>query len=152
MLPRSYEGQVCSIARALEVVGDRWTLLVVRDALRNTRRFEDFRARLGIAHNVLSDRLARLVEAGVLQRELYQTRPDRYEYRLTQQGLDLWPVLMSLLMWGDSYRSPDGPPLLTRHHGCGGRLTPNFACDACGATLGPADVELLPGPGAASAA
>ncbi|GAA1143009.1 helix-turn-helix domain-containing protein [Kribbella jejuensis] len=149
MLPRLYEGQVCSIARALEVVGDRWTLLVIREALMKTRRFEDFRTRLGIAHNVLSDRLARLVEAGVLERELYQTRPDRYEYRLTPQGLDLWPVVMSLLMWGDKYRSPDGPPLLTRHHGCGGELTPSFTCDTCGASLGPMDVELLPGPGAA---
>lgn len=148
MLPRSYEGQVCSIARTLEVVGDRWTLLVVRDALRGTRRFEDFRTALGIAHNVLADRLGRLTEAGILERVRYQTRPDRYEYQVTEQGLALWPVIMSLLLYGDTYFAPDGPPLLTRHRGCGGRLTPALTCDRCGASLGPADVELRPGPGA----
>ena|ERR1700758_4406173 len=148
MLPRTYEHQVCSIARSLEVIGDRWTLLIVRDALRGVRRFEDFRAALGIAHNVLSDRLSRLTEAGVLERHLYQHRPDRYEYRLTSQGLDLWPVVMSLLLWGDRYFAPDGPPLLTQHRGCGGRLTPLFTCADCGARLGAGDVELTPGPGA----
>jgi DNA-binding HxlR family transcriptional regulator len=147
MLPRTYEHQVCSIARSLEVIGDRWTLLIVRDALRGTRRFEDFRGSLGIAHNVLSDRLSRLTEAGVLERHLYQRRPARYEYRLTSHGLDLWPVVMSLLLWGDRYFAPDGPPLLTLHRGCGGRLTPLFTCADCGACLGPDDVELTPGPG-----
>ncbi|MGH3632570.1 MAG: winged helix-turn-helix transcriptional regulator [Mycobacterium sp.] len=147
MLPRLYEDQVCSIARTLEVIGERWTLLIVRDALRGVRRFEDFRARLGIAHNVLSDRLTRLTDAGVLERRQYQSRPDRYEYRLTRQGLDLWPVVMSLLLWGDRYLASDGPPLLTAHRGCGGRLTAQLTCADCGANLGPADVELMPGPG-----
>jgi DNA-binding HxlR family transcriptional regulator len=149
VLPRGYEGQVCSIARALELVGDRWTLLIVRDALRGVRRFEDFRTRLGVAHNVLTDRLARLVEAGILERRLYQRRPDRHDYHVTAQGLDLWPVIMSLLMWGDRYLAPDGPPLLTSHRGCGGRLTPLFTCSDCHASLGPMDVELSSGPGAA---
>lgn len=148
MLPRTYQHQVCSIARSLELIGDRWTLLIVRDALRGVRRFDDFRARLKVAHNVLSDRLSRLTEAGVLERRLYQERPDRYEYHLTQQGRDLWPVLMSLLLWGDRYLAPDGPPLLPLHRKCGGRLTPHFTCADCGAGLGPADVELTPGPGA----
>src|SRR5919197_2789550 len=118
MLPRTYEGQVCSIARSLEVVGERWTLLIVRDALRGTRRFEDFRTNLGIAHNVLSDRLAKLCEAGVVERRLYQHRPDRYEYHVTPAGVDLWPAIMSLLLWGDRHRpDPDGPPMLVFHRG-----------------------------------
>ncbi|BBU24646.1 transcriptional regulatory protein [Mycobacterium xenopi] len=152
MLPRTYEHQVCSIARSLELIGDRWTLLIVRDALRGVRRFDDFRARLGVAHNVLSDRLSRLTEAGVLERRRYQQRPDRYEYHPTQQGLDLWPVLMSLLLWGDRYLAPDGPPALVSHRDCGGRLTSQLTCATCGTQLGPRDVELTPGPGAGSIA
>jgi DNA-binding HxlR family transcriptional regulator len=148
VLPRLYEGQVCSVARTLEVVGDRWTLLVVRDALQGIRRFEDFRTGLGIAHNVLADRLSRLTEAGVLERRLYQTRPDRYEYHVTQQGLDLWPVVMSMLLWGDQYLAVNGPPRLVFHRGCGGRLQPGLTCSSCGKSLGPADTELKPGPGA----
>ncbi|WP_375489575.1 winged helix-turn-helix transcriptional regulator [uncultured Mycobacterium sp.] len=151
MLPRTYEHQVCSIARSLELIGDRWTLLIIRDALRGVRRFDDFRARLGVAHNVLSDRLSRLTEAGVLERRLYQQRPDRYEYHLTEQGRDLWPVLMSLLAWGDRYLAPEGPPLLVLHRDCGGPLTPRLTCAECGALLGPGDVELRPGPGAGRA-
>lgn len=150
MLPRTYDSQVCSIARTLEIVGDRWTLLVVRDALRGVRRFEDFRTSLGVAHNVLSDRLARLTQAGVLERRRYQSRPERHEYRITQQGLDLWPVIMSLLLYGDRYHAPDGPPLLTTHRGCDGILTPRFTCSTCGVSLGPGDVELTDGPGKAT--
>jgi DNA-binding HxlR family transcriptional regulator len=152
MLPRTYEHQVCSIARSLELIGDRWTLLIVRDASRGARRFDDFRAGLGVAHNVLSDRLSRLTEAGVLERRRYQERPDRYEYHLTQQGRDLWPVLMSLLFWGDRYLAPDGPPWIPRHRDCGGRLTPELACADCGVGLGAGDVELTPRPGASSIA
>jgi len=148
VLPRTYEGQVCSIARSLEVVGERWTLLIVRDALRGTRRFEDFRGSLGIAHNVLSDRLGKLREAGILERQLYQTRPERYEYRVTPAGLDLWPVIMSLLLWGDGHRAPEGPPLMVLHRGCGGRLRPGLTCSACEKPLGPLDCDMEPGPGA----
>ena len=149
MLPRTYEHQVCSIARSLELIGDRWTLLIVRDAFRGVRRFDDFRAELGVAHNVLSDRLSRLTEAGVLERRRYQQRPDRYEYHLTQQGQDLWPVVMSLLFWGDRYLAPDGPPVIPLHRNCGGHLTPQLNCADCGASLTSGDVELTPGPGAA---
>ncbi|TMR96166.1 winged helix-turn-helix transcriptional regulator [Nonomuraea basaltis] len=151
MLNRHYQGQICSVARTLEVVGDRWTLLVIRDALRGTRRFDDFQAGLGVARNVLTDRLTRLCEHGLLEKQLYQTRPARHEYVPTRKGLDLWPTIMSLIMWGDRHLAPDGPPLLTRHRGCGGALTPALTCDRCGASLGPADVELLPGPGAGHA-
>src|SRR3712207_4660988 len=96
----TYDGQVCSVARALEVVGERWTLLILRDAFLGVRRFDDFQRNLGIARNVLNARLQRLVEEGLLERRLYQQRPERYEYCLTEQGQDLWPALVALMQWG----------------------------------------------------
>lgn len=147
-LPRTYESQNCSIARSLEVVGDRWTLLVIRSAFEGVRRFDDFQEALGVARNVLTDRLNRLCDEGVMRRVPYQVRPVRYEYRLTRKGVELWPAMMTLLMWGDRHYAPDGPPLLIGHRGCEGQLTPAFVCDSCGASLGPADVEPRPGPGA----
>src|SRR5919197_2064894 len=103
MLKRDYEGQNCSIARALEVVGERWTLLIVRDAFLGLRRFEQFQESLGIARNVLTDRLNRLVEEGILERVRYSERPERFEYRLTQKGRDLHLALAGLRQWGDRY-------------------------------------------------
>src|SRR3954451_9147473 len=100
MLGRDYDAQVCSIARSLEVVGERWTLLILRDAFLGIRRFEAFQQSLGVARNVLQTRLTRLVEEGVLNREQYSDRPPRHEYRLTDKGLELWPVLVALLQWG----------------------------------------------------
>jgi len=97
MLPRTYDGQRCSIARSLEVLGDRWTLLIVRDAFPGVRRFDDFQRSLDVARNILTDRLSRLVQERILERHRYQDRPERFEYRLTDKGLDLWPVTMSLL-------------------------------------------------------
>jgi DNA-binding HxlR family transcriptional regulator len=153
MLPRTYETQVCSIARSLEVLGDRWTLLVLRDAFLSVRHFEDFQRRLGVARNVLTDRLNRLVEEDVLQRVPYHERPVRFEYRLTQKGLDLWPVMMTLLQWGDRYYlEPSGAPVVVRHRDCGGQITSHLSCDKCGAELGPRDVVTEPGPGAKQAA
>src|SRR5919112_1114607 len=108
MLPRTYDSQHCSIARALEVLGDRWTLLVIRDAFLGLRRFDDFQRDLGIARNVLADRLGRLVDEGILERHAYQERPERFEYRLTEKGADLWPVLISLMKWGDRHDPADG--------------------------------------------
>jgi DNA-binding HxlR family transcriptional regulator len=149
MLPRTYETQVCSIARALEVLGDRWTLLVLRDAFMRVRRFEEFQRNLGVARNVLTDRLNRLVEDGVLKRVPYQERPVRFEYRLTEKGIDLWPVIMTLLQWGDRYYlEDDGPPVVVRHRDCGGAITSHLTCDKCGAELGPRNVVAEPGPGA----
>jgi DNA-binding HxlR family transcriptional regulator len=150
MLPRTYETQVCSIARALEVLGDRWTFLVLRDAFSRVRRFEDFQRRLGVARNVLTDRLNRLVEEEILQRVPYQERPVRFEYRLTQKGLDLWPVIMMLLQFGDRYYlAPGGAPIVVRHRDCGGEVTGHLTCATCGAELGARDVVAEPGPGAA---
>src|SRR5215218_9699954 len=103
VLHNTYAGQTCSIARALEVIGERWTILILRDAFLGIRRFDDFQRSLGIARNVLNARLQRLIDAGVLERRLYQERPLRYEYRLTQRGRDLWPALVSLMQWGDRH-------------------------------------------------
>src|SRR3954454_8985125 len=121
VLPRTYDGQNCSIARTLELVGDRWTMLVVREAFLGRRRFDELADRLGIARNVLAARLARLVEEGVLERVRYQERPERFEYHLTAKGRDLWPVLMSLLQYGDRHYAPAAPPPEGTHRGCGGR-------------------------------
>ena len=153
MLPRTYDNQVCSVARALEVLGDRWTLLVLRDAFRRVRRFEDFQRSLGVARNVLTDRLTRLVDEGILKRVPYQERPVRFEYRLTDKGRELWPVMITLMQWGDRhYGETAGPPVVVRHRDCGGEVNGHLSCSKCGAELGPYDVEAAPGPGAARAA
>ena len=146
MLPRMYDQQECSIARALEVLGDRWTLLVIRDAFLGVHRFDDFQRDLGVARNVLTDRLQRLVAEGILERRRYQERPERYEYRLTEKGLGLWPVTMSLLHWGDRHYAAGRRPTIVRHRDCGGEVTKHLTCDRCGAELGPRDVvaELTP--------
>jgi DNA-binding HxlR family transcriptional regulator len=148
VLPRTYDNQICSIARTLEVIGDRWTMLVIRDAFSGVRRFEDFQRRLGCARNVLSDRLGRLVDDGLLEKRVYQQRPERYEYRLTQKGVDLWPVVISLMKWGDRHApNPEGPPMVVRHRGCGGDLDDHFICTNCGERVEPRTSEAVPGPG-----
>src|SRR5437764_10439990 len=120
MLGRAYENQVCSIAGTLELVGERWTLLVLRDAFLGVRRFDDFQRSLGIARNVLQARLQRLVDEGVLERRPYHDHPPRYEYRLTDKGIDLWPIIFTLMRWGDRHLYSDGPPVVLEHRGCGG--------------------------------
>jgi DNA-binding HxlR family transcriptional regulator len=114
MLKRDYEGQNCSVARALEVIGERWTLLIIRDAFLGLRRFEQFQENLGIARNVLADRLNRLVDEGLLERVRYSERPERYEYRLTRKGRDLNIALTGLRQWGDTYLSDKPPRVLRR--------------------------------------
>lgn len=131
MLQRTYEGQNCSIARALEIVGERWSLLIVREALLGSRRFEEFCGSLGIARNVLTSRLEFLVENGVLERVLYQDRPARHEYRLTAKGRDLGVVVIGLMQWGDKYEAPGGPPRVARHSACGGRIVARLVCERC---------------------
>jgi DNA-binding HxlR family transcriptional regulator len=144
-----YDTQVCSVARALEAIGDRWTMLVVRDAFLGVRRFEDFQRDLGVARNILTDRLARLVDDGILERRRYQEKPERFEYRLTEKGIGLWPVLVSLMKWGDRHAAPDGPPMLILHRDCGGEVDERFRCGACGADVDARTAEATPGPGAA---
>ncbi len=151
MLYHDYPGQECSIARSLEVVGERWSLLIIRDVLRGRRRFDRIQQSLGVARNVLTKRLGRLLEAGILEKRRYQDAPARYEYFLTRKGLDLWPVLMAYLEWGDKYCEPDGPPRLIVHKNCGGEVDGRRICQKCGAHLEVRDAESIPGPQAASA-
>jgi DNA-binding HxlR family transcriptional regulator len=150
VLRNDYPGQVCSIAKALEVVGERWSLLIVRDVMNRRRRFEELQRGLGIARNVLTARLERLVEEDILERRAYQSNPERYEYFLTEKGLDLWPALIALLSWGDRHSPPsaDGPPMLIVHKACGGRVSDRGICEECGELLHARDAQALPGPGA----
>jgi len=149
VLHNTYDGQVCSVARALEVIGERWTLLILRDAFMGVRRFDDFQRSLGIARNVLNTRLQRLVEAGLLERRRYQERPERFEYRLTERGIDLWPAIVALMQWGDRHLAGDaGPPVLITHRDCGGRIDDRRTCEACGAQVSAREVTPVPGPGA----
>jgi DNA-binding HxlR family transcriptional regulator len=149
MLGRDYAGQTCSIARTLEVIGERWTMLIVRDVFLGLRRFDDLQADLGIARNVLASRLERLVDSGVLMKAAYQERPTRYEYRLTEKGLDLWPLMTELVLWGDRHApGTDGPPVIYRHRGCGGALGSGRRCGRCGDLVERSDVLIEAGPGA----
>jgi DNA-binding HxlR family transcriptional regulator len=136
MLKNTYEGQACSIARSLELIGERWTLLIVRDVFRGLRRFDDMQKSLGIARNVLANRLERLLDEDILEKRPYQEHPPRYEYFLTEKGIDLWPVLVSLIKWGDKYEPFGGfdglPPVVIRHKKCKGEVDEHFACTECG--------------------
>ena len=149
MLQRDYPDQVCSIARSLEVVGERWTLLILRDAVLGIERFEDFQNSLGIATNVLTNRLKLLCDEGVLERVPDEERPGRPKYVLTGKGAELAPALIVLMKWGDRhYPTPNGPPRLTLHVGCGGNIGPDFRCDRCGNLARPGEIDLPDGPGA----
>lgn len=150
MLGNDYADQSCSVAATLEVVGERWSLLIVRDVLLGLRRFDQLQADLGVARNILQTRLERLMEAGVLEKRLYQERPQRYEYFLTEKGLDLWPTIVALLQWGDKYAAPNGPPVILEHRGCGGAVDEHRVCAACGARLSARDVKAFAGPGASA--
>jgi DNA-binding HxlR family transcriptional regulator len=152
VLHNDYPDQICSIARSLEVVGERWSLLIVRDVMNGRRRFDALQRGLGVARNVLSARLQRLIEEEILERRAYQENPPRHEYFLTEKGLDLWPALIALLHWGDRYSpSPDGPPMLIVHKECGGAVSDRGVCEECGQVLHARDARALPGPGLASA-
>ncbi len=147
MLGRLYEGQDCSVARTLEVIGERWTILIIRDALLGFRRFEEFQASLGIARNVLTERLTRLVEAGILDRVPYQERPARWEYPLTERGWDLAVPVLALMQWGDRHLAgPEGPPRVVRHATCGADVVEQHVCTRCGPVSG-AEISVEPGPG-----
>lgn len=139
--------QVCSVARTLSVVGERWTMLILRDAFFGTRRFEQFQHNLGITRHRLSERLAKLVDQGVLVKVPYHERPVRYEYRLTRKGLGLYPVLMSLACWGDEWMDAgEGAPLEWVHQTCGAITTPVLTCSECGEALRPEEVRPRLGP------
>ncbi len=144
----SFEEMNCSLAQCLEVVGEWWTLLIVRDALFGVTRFDDFHARLGIARNVLTQRLEHLIEHGVLSREPYQDNPVRYDYRLTPKGRSLWLVVTAMRQWGDAWAAPDGPPVQTLHTTCGHLATVEPVCSACGERIAGRDLRPVLGPGA----
>jgi DNA-binding HxlR family transcriptional regulator len=144
---KSFRDMDCSVAQCLEIVGEWWTLLIVRDLFLGIRRFEDLQHRLSISRNILTDRLSGLVDAGIIERRQYQDRPARYEYRLTGAGRELWPIITSLRQWGDRYAAPDGPRLRLRHKGCGEVAEPTLRCSACGEAVEARDYEVLPGPG-----
>lgn len=140
----------CSIARSLEILGEWWTLLIIRDAFLGVRRFDDFVADLRISRNVLTDRLATLVDHGILERRRYQTAPDRFEYLLTERGSELFPVLIALMHWGDTWLSAPavgGAPIVLVHDRCGHDLTGDLLCSHCHEPLRPGDVTATTGPG-----
>jgi DNA-binding HxlR family transcriptional regulator len=140
--------QPCSVSRSLAVIGDRWTLMILRDCFLGVRRFEVFQARLGISRSLVTDRLRGLVAEGVLRRAAYQANPPRHEYRLTAKGMDLHPVIMAVAHFGDThYAGPEGPPLLRRHTGCGCDFHPVLTCSACRETVTARDVETREAPG-----
>jgi DNA-binding HxlR family transcriptional regulator len=141
----SFKDMDCSVAQTLEVVGEWWTMLIVRDAFLGVRRFDEFQARLGIARNVLTNRLDRLVEHDILVRVPYQDRPVRHEYRLTDKGQDLFHLLTAMRQWGDKWAAPAGRPLQLVHEGCGQVADAVPACSACGERLGPHNVHTVPG-------
>lgn len=141
----------CSVARPLSFLGERWAMLVLRDLFLGRRRFDEFQDSLGVASNVLSQRLASLVEEGVVERRRYSEHPERFEYRLTQKGRDLQPVLLAMLAWGDRYTAgPDGPPLETVHDECGHAFHAVPTCSECGGEVHSGNVHNRPGPGASA--
>lgn len=128
-------------------MGDTWTLLVIREAFFRVRRFDQMQRNLGIARNVLADRLERLTEHGILDRVLYSERPPRHEYRLTQKGRDLYPAVIALMQWGDKYACEAGAPVTLVHEDCGHETEPFLACSHCGEELDPRAVRPQAGPG-----
>jgi DNA-binding HxlR family transcriptional regulator len=135
VLHRTYDTQNCSVARTLETIGERWTLLILRDAFHGARRFDEFQRSLGIARNVLTARLKTLTEEGILERRLYQERPARHEYRLTEKGVDLWPVLFTLMKFGDKHYAGEEKYVVVRHVVCGTEIDDHMCCPKCGTQL-----------------
>lgn len=144
----SFAEMNCSIAQTLEVIGEWWTPLILRDAMWGITRFDDFQQRLGIARNILSKRLDRLVEEGVMERRTYDAGRQRHDYRLTEKGKDLWQVLVVLRQWGDTWIAGEGnEPALIRHTGCGEVAHAVLTCDKCGEELHRREIAPVPGPG-----
>ena len=147
----SYQASNCSIARTLQVVGEKWTLLILRESFYGATRFEQFHRVLQCPRNLLSERLAKLVEEGILERSEYREPGSRarHEYRMTDLGRELVPILLALREWGDRHKTdPEGPPVLTRHVGCGKQLHVTLTCESGHQVAGPDEIELVDGPGA----
>jgi DNA-binding HxlR family transcriptional regulator len=144
----SFDTMDCSIARSVEVIGEWWTPLILRDAMRGVTRFEDFQRNLGIARNILTKRLDRLVVEGILARQTYDEARGRHHYRLTEKGKDLWAVLVMLRQWGDKWMVGEGnESVLLEHRTCGQHTTAHLVCDQCGEELQRRELRLVPGPG-----
>jgi DNA-binding HxlR family transcriptional regulator len=144
----SFRSWPCSVARAVDLLGDWWTPLVLREALMGARRFEDIQRSLGIGRNVLAERLRRLVAEGLLERRRYQERPARHEYLLTEKGRDFLPVLAALMRWGDRWLDRGkGPPMVLRHAPCGAETHAEVVCAECRAPLALEDLGFDLGPG-----
>ena len=147
MRRKSFEEMNCSVAQTLEVVGEWWSLLIIRDVFLGVTRFDDLQERLGISRNVLTQRLEHLVDHDVLERVPYQTNPVRCDYRLTERGRDLWPVLTAMREWGDRWHAPGGAPVELVHTACGHRVHSVLTCSECGGRLEPHGVRAVAGPG-----
>jgi DNA-binding HxlR family transcriptional regulator len=148
MLGRLYESQNCSAARALELVGERWSLLILRDAaFAGHTRFSEFERSLGIAPNILASRLEGFVGAGIMEVRANAEHKGQNEYVLTEKGRDFVPAIVALTNWGDRWSAPDGPPIIYEHEGCGGEIQLQLRCGACNEVTTPADVRVRPGPG-----
>jgi DNA-binding HxlR family transcriptional regulator len=149
MLGRTYGGQNCAAARALELVGERWSLLILRDAIfRGCRRFSEFQRSLNLAPNILAARIERFVENGLFERQTNPDRPGTPEYLITAKGLDLAPVIIALTKWGDAWATPNGPPVVFGHDGCEEEIELKVCCPNCNATVTPSEIVTRPGPGA----
>jgi DNA-binding HxlR family transcriptional regulator len=144
---KSFSKMDCSVAQCLEVVGEWWSMLIVRDCFMGVTRFEDFQRRLGISRNILKERLSSLVDTGVLVRVAYSEHPPRYDYKLTGKGRDLWPVLTAMRQWGDQYAAPEGAPIELVHNSCGQTTHAETVCAWCGEKLSAYNVHAIPGPG-----
>ena len=148
VLGRTYDGENCSAARALELVGERWSLLILRNAMyAGSTRFSQFQRQLDIASNILASRLNRFVESGLMECHPGSGGTDAGEYRLTAKGRDLEPVILALSVWGDHWAAPDGPPMLYHHDRCGGQIRQRLECETCHVTPDPGDIVATPGPG-----
>jgi DNA-binding HxlR family transcriptional regulator len=134
----------CSVAQCLEVVGEWWSMLIIRDAFLGVTRFDEFQRRLGISRNILRDRLRKLVDSGILSRAPYCEHPPRFEYRLTERGRDLWPVLTAMRQWGDTHAAPFGAPMLMVPTSCGSVGEAHLVCDSCGERISSRDVRVAP--------
>jgi DNA-binding HxlR family transcriptional regulator len=139
--------QPCSLARTLQIVGEWWSLLVLRDVCFGWNRFDEIHEHLGVARNILKARLDTLLDQGMVERRLYQDRPDRYEYVPTAKALDFVPALLALVAWGDRWTATDGPPVLFTHRPCGHDTVATVVCSECAARLDRQDLDFRMGPG-----
>ena len=145
------ERDACTVARTVGLVGDPWTLMILRECFLGSRRFDDFQRNTGASPHLVSQRLKKLEAEGVMERRAYSERPLRHEYRLTEKGRDLWPVVMTLKNWGDKWLADGPPPLRVRHKGCGHVAAPRIVCGACGEPMEARDAETVMDPGWAAA-